>query len=307
MGRKLRSEIERELTARGLHFTLAETERPWHAVELAGAAAEAGADVVVAAGGDGTIHEVANGLLQARTERRVALGVIPVGTGNDFAKLLETGTNRARAYDLLASGRVRDLDVGYVTWAGGAEYFINGMGTGVDVEVIRQVKRLPRMNGTLAYLIGLLRAVVGFKAVPLKVRADGRQLDRRVMIIAIGNGPCLGGGFWLTPRAQADDGLLDICLVDDLSYLQIVRYIPRVMRGTHEHLPVVKMDQAENIELEAPQSAAFFFHMDGELRELTDTRRLRIELIRTALPVVGARAGVHAPAARPAQSAEGGR
>ena len=182
MGRKLRSEIERELTARGLHFTLAETERPWHAVELARAAAGAGADVVVAAGGDGTIHEVANGLLQARAERRVALGVIPVGTGNDFAKLLETGTDRAGAYDLLASGRVRDLDVGHVTWTGGAEYFINGMGTGVDVEVIRQVKRLPRMNGTLAYLIGLLRAVVGFKAVPLKVRADGRDLDRRGLL-----------------------------------------------------------------------------------------------------------------------------
>ena len=300
-GRKLRGEIERELTVRGLPFTLAETARPWHAAELAQAAVRAGADVVVAAGGDGTIHEVANGLLaQARRtggERAPTLGVIPVGTGNDFAKLLVGGKDRRLAYDALAAGNVAAFDVGHVTWSGGAEYFINGMGTGVDVEVVRQIQRLPHMPAVLLYLIGLLRAVIGFKAIPLRIRADGRQLDRKVMIIAIGNGPCLGGGFYVCPRARPDDGRFDICMVGDLNYFQIARTIPRVMRGTHEHLAVVTMDQAETIELEAPGAAPLFFHLDGELREPADARHLRIELRRAALVVVGgaATAGAAAP------------
>lgn len=289
-GRRLRGEIERELAARGVEFTLVETERPLHAVELARAAAAAGADVVVAAGGDGTIHEVANGLLGADGNHRPALGVIPVGTGNDFAKLLEGGTSRSIAYDALAAGRTSAFDAGWVTWEGGAEFFVNGMGTGVDVEVVRQIKRLPHMPGALAYLLALLRSVIGFKAIRLLVRADGRESQRQVMIIAIGNGPCLGGGFYVCPQARPDDGRFDICMVGDLNYLQIALTIPRVMRGTHEHLPVVTMDRAQTIELEAPDGAPLFFHLDGELREPPNTRRIRIELRRAVLPVLGARA-----------------
>ncbi len=325
-GRKLRPEIERELAARGLTFTLEETERPWHAAELAQAAARAGVDVVVAAGGDGTIHEVANGLLAAAAggEGDPALGVIPVGTGNDFAKLLVGGKDRRQAYQALAAGDVAVFDVGHVSWSAGAsaggaaapaapgagdgqigaEYFINGMGTGVDVEVVRQIHRLPHMPAILLYLIGLIRAVIGFKAIPLRIRADDRPLDRPVMIIAIGNGPCLGGGFWVCPHARPDDGRFDICMVDDLNYFQIARTIPRVMRGTHEHLAVVTMDQARTIEVETVGAGAapLFFQLDGELREPADARRMRIALRPGALRVVGGRVTRgDGAAARPAE------
>ena len=323
-GRKLRGEIERELAARGVSFTLSETERPWHAAELAQAAVRAGADVVVAAGGDGTAHEVANGLLtlpNGAGDRLAAMGVIPVGTGNDFAKLLVGGMDRRRSYDVLAAAQVTRFDVGRITWSGaegasgadgapgsGAEYLINSIGTGVDVEVLRQIKRLPRMPGVLGYLVGLLRAVIGFKAIPLRIRLDERALDRKVMIIAVQNGPCLGGGFWVCPSARADDGRLDICMVGDLNYVQIARTIPRVMRGTHEHLAVVTMDRAKTIELEAPGAAPLFFQLDGELREPAHAHRLRIELVPAALRVVGARAPTAGTgAATPATGrAEGG-
>ncbi len=288
-GGRTRGELERELARRSLEFSLVLTERPLHAVELAREAALGGVDVVVAAGGDGTVHEVANGLLAAPAEHRPALGVIPVGTGNDFSKLLEGRASRPRAYDALAAARAIDFDAGYVTWPGGAEYFINGMGTGVDVEVVRQIKRLPRMPAMAGYLVALLRSVVGFKAIPLRVSADGRESDRRLMIIAICNGPCLGGGFWLAPHARPDDGRFDICMVGDLSYFQIALTIPRVMRGTHEHLPVVTMDLAHTIELTAPGAAPLFFHLDGELREPADAHNLRVELHRGVLPVLGAR------------------
>ncbi len=302
-GRKLRPEIERELAARGLDFTLAETERPWHAAELARAAARDGFDVVVGAGGDGTMHEVANGLLTVRAgldaaappdalpppAAMPALGAIPVGTGNDFAKTLVGGMDRRRSYDALAAGQIGLFDVARISWTDGSEYLVNSIGTGVDVEVLRQVKRLPSMPGVLGYLVGLIRAVIGFKAIPLRIRLDDRQLERRLMIIAVQNGPCLGGGFWVTPSARPDDGRLDVCMVGDLNYLQIALTIPRVMRGKHEHLAVVTMDRAKIIELEAPAAAPLFFQLDGELREPADVHRLRIELLPTALRVVGAR------------------
>lgn len=288
-GRRLRGEIERELAARGVTFTIAETERPWHAVELARAAAADGAEVVVAAGGDGTIHEVANGILAVDAEHRPALGVIPVGTGNDFAKLLEGGADRTVAYEALANPRPTGFDVGYVTWTGGAEFFVNGMGTGVDVEVVRQIKRLPRLPAVMLYLVGVVKAVIGFKAIRLLVRADGRQVDKRLMIIAIGNGPCLGAGFYVCPRALPDDGRFDICMVDEVGYIQIARTIPRVMRGTHEDLPVVTMDRAQLIEIEAPDGTPLFFQLDGELREPEAATSLRIELQPAALQVLGAR------------------
>lgn len=304
LGRRLRGEVERELEVRGIGFTLTETARRGHAVEIARAAAERGVDVVVAAGGDGTIHEVANGILSAAGGRPpAALGVIPIGTGNDFAKLLEGGLDRGRAYEALAAARTVDFDVGAVEWDGAREYFVNGMGTGVDVEVVRQMERLPRLPGVVSYLVALVRAVVGFRAIPLRIALDDRREERRVMIIAIGNGPCLGGGFWVTPRARPDDGRFDICIVDDLNYYRIARTIPRVMRGTHEGLPDVSMSSARTIELEAASGQPLFFHLDGELREPAGARRLRIEVAPAALRVVGGKATVTSGPAAPSAAA----
>lgn len=290
-GRKLRDEVERELASRGIAFTLEETARRGHAVELARAAAERGEEAVVAVGGDGTVHEVANGLMAEAAKARPMLAVIPVGTGNDFSKLLESGPDRSRAYDALAAGAAKPLDVGHARWDGGGEFFVNGMGTGVDVEVVRQIERLPRLPGVVKYLVGLLRAVVGFRAIPLGISADAQREERRLMILSVGNGPCQGGGFWTTPRARADDGRLDICMVDDLSYFQIARTIPRVMRGTHEELAVVTMRRAARIEVEAPEGVPLFFQLDGELRQPEGIRRLEVSVCPGALRVIGGRGG----------------
>lgn len=289
-GRRIRQEIERELAARGLRFTLEETTHRGHAVELARAAVERGAETIVAAGGDGTVHEVANGLLTAVGEGgRPALGVIPVGTGNDFVKALGGVMSRARAYDVLADGEVRHFDVGRVEWEGGCEFFVNGMGTGIDVEVVRQIERLPRLPGVVSYLLGLLRALARFRAIPLRITWDGERRHQKVHMIAIGNGACIGGGFYVCPNAVPHDGRFDLCIVDELSLLQIARLLPRVMRGTHEGQPMVQMRQAVEIEIEAAGDAPLFFQMDGELREPPGGRRLRVRVEHGALPVVAPR------------------
>ncbi|MEJ2186193.1 MAG: diacylglycerol kinase family lipid kinase [Gemmatimonadota bacterium] len=297
-GRKARERIEKGLTASGLRFDLSETQAQGHAFQLARERAF-DADVVVAVGGDGTAHEVANGLLTAaRQENRAsaALAVLPVGSGNDFVKMLGLHGGLSGAITTVANGAVRYFDVGRVTWDGGDEFFINGAGTGIDVEVVRQVLRTPRLPGLLKYLVGVLRAVVRFRAIPLRVTVDGESFDGRMMMVAVGNGKCIGGGFWVTPDAEPEDALLDILMVDNLNYREIAAVIPKVMRGTHTGVRQVTMRRGREIRIEATGDAPLFFQLDGELREPPNARMMEISTLPGALSVlVGAGAPSDAP------------
>lgn len=279
---RLRRAIERELAARGLSADVMLTRERGHAVELA---AEAAADhgLVVAAGGDGTVHEVANGLLTVEEGRRTAgLAVLPIGTGNDFVKLL--GGNRlAHAFDAILSGATREVDVGRVTWTGTSEHFINGMGTGIDVEVVRQVARLPRMRGVAGYLVGVLRALRVFEPIRARLLVDGVELVDRVMIIAVGNGVSQGGGFYITPGALADDGRLDLCVISEMRMGRVLLTLPRLLRGSHVSRAGVVMKQFRKLEVETDEP--LFFQLDGELREPAGTHRLEVEVIPGALRV----------------------
>jgi YegS/Rv2252/BmrU family lipid kinase len=281
--------VERELTRRGIVYTLEETTAPGHALELARSAALGGARTIVAAGGDGTIHEVVNGLIGARDDglpTEVALGVLPIGTGNDFIKAVTGGTDRALAYRALTDSVVRHFDLGRVTWEGGSEYFMNGVGTGIDVEVVRQITRLPRLPGVLSYLVGFFRALLHFRPIPLSLQIDDEIFEQRVMITAVGNGFCLGGGFHLFPDALPDDGYLDVCIVDDLNLPQIANVLPRALRGRHTRHPRVSMRTATSVEVVARGDEPIFFQIDGELREPPAAYRLRIEIVRGVLPVL---------------------
>ncbi|MEJ2215856.1 MAG: diacylglycerol kinase family lipid kinase [Gemmatimonadota bacterium] len=292
-GRKMRERIEKGLAAAGLEFDISETEAQGHALRLARERAF-DADVVVAVGGDGTAHEVANGLLTAGFQagaQAATLGVLPVGTGNDFVKMLELADGLNGAIATVANGIPRRFDVGRVRWDGGDEFFINGAGTGIDVEVVRQVLRLPQLPGVLKYLVGVLRAVVGFRAIPLRVTVDGERFDDHMMMIAVGNGKCIGGGFWVTPAAEPEDRLLDILMVTSLNYREIAAVIPKVMRGTHTGMRQVTMRQGRQIRIEAAGDEPLFFQLDGELREPPGARTVEISTLPGALTVLAGAAG----------------
>jgi diacylglycerol kinase family enzyme len=162
------------------------------------------------------------------------------------------------------------------------------MGTGIDVEVVRQISRLPRLPGAVKYLTGLLRALVYYKPVNLRAQLDEHRLEQRVMIIAVGNGVCQGGGFYLAPEASPSDGLLDVCVVDNLSLPGIARVLPRIMRGTQKGDPAVLMRTARSIRFEVLDGRPLFFHLDGELREPAGLRALDIQIVPAALPVLTA-------------------
>lgn len=284
-GRRVRTELEIALRARGLEAHVEPTRGRGHATELAEAAARAGAPVVVAAGGDGTVHEVVNGLLSAGGD--TALGLVPIGTGNDFVKVVPGTRRRPEAYDTLARGEVRRFDAALASWAGGSEYFVNAAGAGIDVEVVRQIEALGRLPGALRYLVGLLRALARYRPVRMRVTAasGGEPVERRVMLSAVSNGSCLGGAFRLTPDALPDDGLLDLCVVAELSAWRALRVVPKVLRGTHTRHPAVTMLRDRAFDLEIDADGPVFMQLDGELRRI-DADRIHIEVAPAALRVV---------------------
>lgn len=265
-GRGLRPVIERELERRGLEFDIAETEGPGHAVELARAAADAGVSRVIAAGGDGTVHEVANGLMAAAGPPP-ALGLIPIGTGNDFVKMVPGSGTREQAFATLANGRESPMDVGVARWDGGGEHFMNAMGTGIDVEVVRQMHRSGWLPGTLIYLTALFRALARYRPVPIRIGVDGVESTGRIMLLAVCNGPSIGGSFHICPDAVPDDGFLDACVVRELPLHRIIRVVPRVLRGTHAGQPGVSMHRGRRVVLGVDGGGVLPFQLDGELRE----------------------------------------
>ena len=278
------------LERRGLSAELKATTAPREAASLARRAAEAGSSTVIAAGGDGTVHEVANGLLGfgATADERPVLGVLPIGTGNDFAKLLGPLEGLERSLDVVGSGYTRSLDAARASWNDDDHWFINAAGTGIDVEVVRQLVRGRGRGGAWlgSYLQALLRALVRYRPVPLRIRLDGEPLERDVTIIAAGNGRCVGGSFWICPNAQPDDGRFDICIVGPVSYIGVVRALPMIMRGTHQKHPKVEMFQAETVEIEAMGPDPLFFQLDGELHEPPAVRKLVLRVERAALRVL---------------------
>lgn len=285
-GGRFRGTIERELSRRRVPFDLVETEGPLHGRELARQAARAGIDRIVAAGGDGTVHEVANGILDAGANG-VALGILPIGTGNDFVKVVPGLSTRPAAFDALAGGRTGVMDVGRASWGGHSECFTNAMGTGIDVEVVRRMRHTRLLPGGMIYLSALIRALASFRPPPVEVDVDGTTIRRRIMNLAVCNGVTIGGSFRICPAARADDGLLDVCIINEMSMLRNARMVPRVLTGTHTGRSEVTMLRGSSIRLRLEDDRPLWFQLDGELREAPDgVEGVRIDVLPARLNVI---------------------
>lgn len=266
MAPALRAHLARGAKKGGLELEWIETQAPEHAIALAEEAAVAGRELVVAVGGDGTVNEVINGLMRAGRQGYAAtLGIVPVGSGNDFAWLAGVPMDPVTACQRLFNGGTRLVDVGHIRQADGRErYFDNGCGAGFDAQVALEVKRLKWLRGFLIYLVGVLKTLIFHHQAPaLRIRLDGRELICPTMMVTIGNGQRHGGGFLVTPDARLDDGLLDLCIAGELSRLGMLMIIPRFMRGTHVTHPKVQMDRARHVTVESPIPLAI--HLDGEV------------------------------------------
>jgi len=258
--RRIKDRVARAFQQQGWSIELQETDRPGHGVDLAARAARAGATHVIAVGGDGTAHEVANGLLAAGSA--AAFGVVPVGSGNDFAKL--AGVYRhdpERAVARLVTAGVRRFDAGRVL----EEYFINSLGFGFGPAVVHLRNTMPGLRGFLSYLIPILRAFRTFSPPRFDVRAAEWAEEGNLMMLEVCNGTTAGGSYRFAPAADPTDGRLDVCVIRRIGLGRFLLALPRVMRGTHASMREVALFQSRELTVRSPDGP-LMLHLDGELR-----------------------------------------
>lgn len=287
-GRKAARDLFRALDGRSVAYDARHTEAPAHASSLAAEAVADGVARIVIVGGDGTVHEVADGLIGCGVERLPAVAVFPVGTGNDFYRMVGSDRSVAAVVRLLDHGTVRHFDVGRVEWEGGRRTFVNLMGVGIDVEVLRCRGRFSRLPGLLQYLASFLNAMVTFRPPEVHIDAgsgDGQRIAGPTTLTVITVGPSIGGGFMINPEAKASDGKLDLCHVGAPGVLPILRLVPRVIRGTHGGSPVVTTRRLSRAVLRRPGGESLWFEIDGELSP-EPARELRVEVVPGAFPVL---------------------
>jgi diacylglycerol kinase (ATP) len=245
---------------------LAQTSRPGEATVLAAQALAQGYEVIAAAGGDGTVNEVINGFMTANDERaRGTLGVIPIGSGNDFAWGIGVARDLRGACERLFVGRRRQVDIGRIGDGGEhSRYFCNGVGIGFDAAVACEVRKMRRVGGFLMYLVGVMRTLVlHHKAPHTIIRIDGQEISGEFLMVTVSSGQRYGGGFRITPEAVMDDGSLDLCIVSKMARLAILRMIPRFIRGSHVGHGLVQMQRGQHIVVDICGQQPV--HVDGEI------------------------------------------
>jgi diacylglycerol kinase (ATP) len=238
------------------HAQIFQTAHSGEATDLAHRAANEGAALVIAAGGDGTLGEVLNGIFG--TEAR--LGILPVGTGNDFARTLGIGADWNRALETLRAGMVRTgtvrtVDVGKVEIGGQSRYFLNVAGAGFDSRCAARInehrpKILAKLSGTTAYIVAVLSELRTYQTAHIRLELDGRVVESQGIMCAIANAQTYGGGMKVAPDADLSDGLFDICLIKDVSAFEFLRAFPGVFAGKHIHHPKVEMFRAAKVKLQ---------------------------------------------------------
>jgi diacylglycerol kinase (ATP) len=266
------------------------TVYPTHAVELARQAAEEGCDLVIALGGDGTAHEVINGLMQVPEKKRPVLGIIPLGSGNDFAHAIGVPKKADHALAHALKGQPSAIDVGLMTdeQSGRKEYFDNTVGLGFDAVVTIRSHRLPIVKGFLMYLTAVIQTILlNHDPAKIQFQTDREAWEDTVLMTTVCNGGREGGGFIISPDSKINDGLLEFLTVRKVSRGMMFRLVPEFMKGTHLRFKkATRLDSFKKISLTADRP--LYIHADGEIFTSfgSDLRKVSFEILPNALRVV---------------------
>jgi len=247
-------------------------------------------DIILAAGGDGTVHQVANGMLSRRHLYLLPpLGIIPIGSGNDFARGLNITREPAPLIDAIQNLRTRTLDVGHISYhkthdtnETAVRYFINEADIGMGPEVVRKVTSSGRPFGSaVAYYAAILSTFATYKPLPVKATTLSWTWEGKIRTLAIANGNYYGNGLCISPEAQPDDGRFGTFICGPVSVLDFIRYSGDLKKGRHIRIPEIIYNQTDTIELTSPEPC--LIETDGEIVGYLPAK---IELLPKALSVL---------------------
>jgi diacylglycerol kinase (ATP) len=247
--------MEAACRAAGLDYELAVTERPGHGIELAEQATGKEFEAVVAAGGDGTINEVVNGLLRAAAGRlTIPFGILPLGTANDFPKMAGLPDGLEASAQVIAAGRTRPVDVGLVSDGVNRHYFINNSAVAMEPMVTLENIKMTRLSGEIRYLVALGRGIAKLKAWQMRITWDGGGYEGPAYLLSVCNSPRTGG-FSMAPGARIDDGRFN--------FVTVLAVLVRLLQGKHIYHPAVTYGETTRLSLESRPGTPI--HADGEI------------------------------------------
>jgi YegS/Rv2252/BmrU family lipid kinase len=279
-------EIARRAAEAGLTGDALLSERPGHVAELVERAADSGAGLLVAVGGDGTVNEAVNGLMRLRDRGRELpeLAVLPRGTGTDFVRTFRIPTRLEDAMRVARDGKTREIDAGRVefrAWDGSdaTAYFGNVASAGMSGAVAQRANTTSKaMGGKASFLWATLAVFRRWKPTEVEVDVDGVTVNRSMYDVIVANCRYLAGGMHMTPQAQPDDGLFDVLLIGDITRLDLALTLPKVYRGTHLPHPKAELHRGRSVSVRSPTPLPI--ELDGEQ---PGTTPVRFEVVPRAL------------------------
>jgi len=276
-GRKLFPLLRQKLLDRKIPFHLQFSESAEHVTHLARQAQREGYNLIVSCGGDGTAHRA----LQAMVGSRCVLGLIPLGDGNDFPINLGIVEDLDPACDLPKKGKVRKIDVIQVN---SDQYMVGVGGVGFDSEVNALANRLTRfLSGKSRYVLPVFYKTLVYQPKEITLGMDNETMEGRILMVAFGNIRSYGKGMQITPLAEPDDGLLDVCWIDPVKTFRFYRFFPTVFAGEHLELPEVHYYRSSIARVES--SVPMDLYGDGEfLCQTPFTLRVLPQALRVLVP-----------------------
>lgn len=271
-GRKILPQVSRILARYSSHTEIVQTERELHAIELV-KLHKADFKRICVLGGDGTLNEIVNGLDGSSDN---ILGVIPVGSGNDFARTAGMTSDPAGALRVIMESHVvREVDTGYLKYKENKtkdliiRKFLNSAGVGFDAIVSDQIKKTRYIKGLPLYISAVVQALFMYQVMDVEAELDGYKVQGRKLLIAISNGKTYGGGLKVNPGAEVDDGYLDACIIGTLPIWQIVRDFQKLIRGKHGSIPGIEIRKFKSARIKTVMPV--YIHADGEVISRTVT------------------------------------
>ena len=259
--------IFKYLKENGFNFNVSYTSHHGEAIELAQKSADNGAELIVSVGGDGTVNEIVNGIMKSKNDP--SLGIIPLGWANDFIKSTNIPSDIIEACKILVKGKTKEIDVGLIN---GQTYFANICGVGFDAEVALLANQMKskhpnlRILSAFVYVFATVKKLLSpFSYHDVKIKFDGQEIHSKILFIAISNGKFYGGRFKITPEAILDDGLLEICLVEEMGRFKYLSIIPKAFKGTHSSVKGINFYRAKEVVIQS--SEPVLAQVSGEVIE----------------------------------------